>query len=55
MLEKFIASTLVERLCILSCFDYWYLFPHRKFIVMNLLIDFHGFRLCAFLNGKGMK
>jgi hypothetical protein len=38
----------------LSCFDYWYLFPHRIFLVLKLRIDIHGFRLCAVLNDKSV-
>jgi hypothetical protein len=35
-IRKSYRCTLVGRLCMLNCSDYWYLFPQRKFLVMNL-------------------
>jgi hypothetical protein len=38
-LDNFVASTLVERLCVLNCCDYWYLFPRRKSLVIGELFS----------------
>ena len=38
VLENFVASTLAERLCVLSSFDYWYLFPCQIVLVICELI-----------------
>ena len=51
MLESFVEGTLLEKV-----FDYWYMLPHRKFLVINVWTDIHGFRLCTFLNdNSGVK